>query len=125
MAKVVEPKRQKLKEAEEVLEKANKKLKEKQEALREVEENVENLRRKLMAAEAEQKNLNDQANLTKVRLERASKLTSALEDEGIRWKETADNIERQTELLIGDVFISSACIAYYGAFTGQYRYYYY
>jgi dynein heavy chain len=62
-----------------------------------------------------------QADLTKKRLERASKLTSALADEGVRWQQTADDIARRTQLLVGDVFVAAACIAYYGAFTGAYR----
>jgi hypothetical protein len=59
--------------------------------------------------------------LTRKRLERAGKLTSGLADEGIRWQATADQLQTQTELLVGDVFLSAACIAYYGAFTGSYR----
>lgn len=39
----------------------------------------------------------------------------------VRWAETAETIGASVELLVGDVFISSACIAYYGAFTGAYR----
>lgn len=62
-----------------------------------------------------------QADLTKNRLVRAGKLTSALADEGVRWQQTADTIQQQTDLLVGDVFLGSACIAYYGAFTGAYR----
>ena len=62
-----------------------------------------------------------QADLTKNRLVRAGKLTNALADEGVRWQQTADTIQQQTDLLVGDVFLSSACIAYYGAFTGAYR----
>ena len=62
-----------------------------------------------------------QAELTKKRLERAGKLTSALLDEGVRWKTTAETIQQETELLVGNVFLGSACIAYYGAFTGSYR----
>ena len=62
-----------------------------------------------------------QADLTKNRLVRAGKLTNALADEGVRWQQTADTIQQQTNLLVGDVFLSSACIAYYGAFTGAYR----
>jgi hypothetical protein len=63
-----------------------------------------------------------QVDLTRKRLERAGKLTSGLADEGIRWQATADQLQTQTELLVGDVFLSAACIAYYGAFTGSYRY---
>lgn len=62
-----------------------------------------------------------QADLTKKRLERAGKLTSALADEGVRWKSTAETLQAATDLLVGDVFLSAACIAYYGAFTGAYR----
>jgi hypothetical protein len=39
----------------------------------------------------------------------------------VRWKSTAETIQQQTELLVGDVFLGAACIAYYGAFTGSYR----
>jgi dynein heavy chain len=63
-----------------------------------------------------------QADLTRKRLERAGKLTSGLADEGVRWQATADQTKIQTDLLVGDVFLSAACIAYYGAFTGAYRY---
>jgi dynein heavy chain len=54
-------------------------------------------------------------------LERANKLTSGLSEEGVRWQETAAQLQTQIGLLVGDVFISAACIAYYGAFTGSYR----
>jgi hypothetical protein len=33
-------------------------------------------------------------------------------------QETANHIQIATDLLVGDVFLSAACIAYYGAFTG-------
>jgi len=62
-----------------------------------------------------------QAELTRKRLERAGKLTSGLSEEGVRWHATADQLQTQIDLLIGNVFISAACIAYYGAFTGSYR----
>lgn len=58
------------------------------------------------------------AELTKRRLARAGKLTSALGEEGVRWSAAADALAEQGEKLIGDVFLSAACIAYYGAFTG-------
>jgi dynein heavy chain len=65
--------------------------------------------------------LHAQAELTRKRLERANKLTSGLSEEGVRWQETAAQLQTQIGLLVGDVFISAACIAYYGAFTGSYR----
>ena len=121
VAKVVEPKKASLRKAEEMLETANRQLKEKQDTLQAVIDRVEALQNQLATAQREQQELNDQADLTKNRLVRAGKLTGALADEGVRWKMTAEQIQEQTILLVGDVFIGAACIAYYGAFTGSYR----
>ena len=52
---------------------------------------------------------------------RAEKLVVLLKDEGIRWKETVAILEDQIHKLIGDVFLSCACISYFGGFTGVYR----
>lgn len=121
VAKVVGPKRQKLREAETSLSDANRKLAEKQALLKQTQDRVDALKAQLQQAQQEQKDLNDQAEVTRKRLVAAGKLTSALADEGVRWQSTADTIQTQTDLLVGDVFLSAACIAYYGAFTGAYR----
>lgn len=55
------------------------------------------------------------------RMARAEKLVVLLKDEGIRWAETVETISGEIERLVGNVFISCACISYFGAFTGQYR----
>ena len=52
---------------------------------------------------------------------RASKLVILLKDEGIRWKETIVTINGEIERLVGNVFLSCACISYFGPFTGTYR----
>jgi len=106
VAKVVEPKKASLRKAEEMLETANRQLKEKQDTLQAVIDRVEALQNQLATAQREQQELNDQADLTKNRLVRAGKLTGALADEGVRWKMTAEQIQEQTILLVGDVFIS-------------------
>lgn len=62
-----------------------------------------------------------QAELTKARLERAEKLQGALGDEGVRWSQSAEDLGRAIELLVGDVFVSAAVISYQGAFTAPYR----
>ncbi|GBF88264.1 dynein heavy chain axonemal protein, partial [Raphidocelis subcapitata] len=121
VAKVVEPKRQALHAAQEQLDSANAALEEKQSALRAVVDRVEGLRRQLAETQAEQKRLNEQADLTRKRLERAGKLTSGLADEGVRWGATADAIGAATALLVGDVFLAAGAIAYLGAFTGAFR----
>jgi len=54
-------------------------------------------------------------------MRRAEKLVVLLADEGVRWKETVEVISDQIDRLVGNVFLSCACISYFGAFTGQYR----
>jgi dynein heavy chain len=52
---------------------------------------------------------------------RAEKLVVLLADEGVRWKETVGTMEEEIEQLVGNVFVSAACISYFGGFTGIYR----
>jgi len=52
---------------------------------------------------------------------RASKLVVLLKDEGVRWKENIESIGADIERLVGNVFLSCACISYFGPFTGTYR----
>lgn len=58
---------------------------------------------------------------SRLRMGRAEKLVVLLADEGVRWKETVEIIVGDIEKLVGNVFLSCACISYFGAFTGQYR----
>lgn len=57
----------------------------------------------------------------KARMNRAEKLVVLLKDEGIRWTSTVATLEDQINKLIGDVFLSCACISYFGGFSGVYR----
>eukprot|EP00899_Mesostigma_viride_P007437 jgi/Mesvir1/16695/Mv15092-RA.1 len=121
VSKVVEPKRLKLAEAEATLNEANARLMEKQSQLQQVEEEVAALEAALEQAQNESQSLAAQNEQTTKRLARAGKLTSGLADEQVRWKATADEIQQAAALLVGDVFLSAACVSYYGAFTGPYR----
>lgn len=56
--------------------------------------------------------------ISKDRMRRAEKLVVLLADEGVRWKETVEIISDQIIKLVGNVFLSCACISYFGAFTG-------
>lgn len=52
---------------------------------------------------------------------RAEKLVVLLADEGVRWKNDVTIMNDQIKKLVGNVFLASACISYFGAFTGAYR----
>lgn len=60
-------------------------------------------------------------NRDQARMGRAEKLVVLLVDEAIRWKETVEGLDKDIYELVGNVFLSCACISYFGAFTGVYR----
>ena len=70
---------------------------------------------------AEKDRLQFESDQTAARLIRAEKLTNGLNSEGVRWKATIDTLAQEHTNLIGDCFLSCACISYYGGFTGSYR----
>ena len=74
-----------LREAETVLERVMTQLKEKQDALAEVEAKITALQNQYDRSVAEKEELSRNIQQTADRLQRASKLTSALADEEIRW----------------------------------------
>lgn len=90
---VVEPKRVALRGAEAMLIAANAHLQEKQAALKAVVAKVAALEKALAAAQGEQASLKQQASVTATRLQRAAKLTSGLQEEGVRWGQSAHQIE--------------------------------
>jgi dynein heavy chain len=54
-------------------------------------------------------------------MRRAEQLVVLLKDEGIRWEATVKQLGIEIEKLVGDVFLSCACISYFGGFSGSYR----
>jgi dynein heavy chain len=121
VAKEVGPKKAKLEEMNLQLSTANATLAQKQAELKAVLDKVELLQEQCDDTVAEKKRLADEAEITKDRLVRAGKLTSGLADEHVRWKATVETMGKGIGDLVGDVFLSAACISYYGAFTGPYR----
>lgn len=62
-----------------------------------------------------------QVDLCSKKLERAEQLIGGLGGEKTRWSETAHNLGELYNNLTGDILISSAIVAYLGAFTSSYR----
>lgn len=95
----------------------NKKL----EDLRAVQEYVANLTANKNRLQAQKDDLEFTMNRDEARMKRAEKLVVLLADEAVRWKETVESLDIEIEQLVGNVFLSCACISYFGAFTGVYR----
>lgn len=119
--KKVAPKQEKYEEVSKVLKKAKDALSVKQAELKEVTDKVAALEAACLSMEQEKKQLEEDMDRCEKRMGRAEKLVVLLEDEGIRWKETVDAMVKEIEELVGNVFISAACISYFGGFTGSYR----
>ena len=121
VAKEVEPKKKKVAEMKEEMDKAQALLDEKRAALKTVVDKVEALNVLCSQTVAEKEDLQTQSDLTANRLIRAEKLTSGLADEGVRWRESVVTLGEKSILLIGDTFLACAAVSYYGPFTGKYR----
>jgi dynein heavy chain, axonemal len=119
--KQVAPKKTRLDEAQQSLESTRAKLAEKAAALADVEMQLDRLKATYENSVSSKKMLVEKMEETTRRLSRASKLTTALADEQIRWTESVAKLGIQIESLVGNSFLSSACIAYFGAFTSSFR----
>ncbi|KAJ3188443.1 Dynein heavy chain 3, axonemal [Gaertneriomyces sp. JEL0708] len=121
VAKVVAPKKQALAKAEGELAVEMEKLNEKQAQLREVEEKMAALEKQFQEMSAKKVDLEKQVDLVGKKLVRAEQLIGGLGGEKDRWTEAARTLGITYENLTGDVLLSSAVIAYLGAFTLSYR----
>eukprot|EP00002_Diphylleia_rotans_P006932 TRINITY_DN1638_c0_g1_i1.p1 TRINITY_DN1638_c0_g1~~TRINITY_DN1638_c0_g1_i1.p1 ORF type:complete len:4126 (-),score=976.49 TRINITY_DN1638_c0_g1_i1:597-12974(-) len=119
--KSVEPKRERLRIAEDSLEQTRKALEASKGKLREVEDNIDELERKYSDSVAKKEELARKVEECTLKLERAHKLINGLGGEGDRWKETVRQLDESIYNLPGDIVISAGTIAYLGVFTAAYR----
>ncbi|VDO08408.1 unnamed protein product [Rodentolepis nana] len=119
--RTVEPKRKRLEAANKELDIMVTNLRSKQAALKDIEDKIAALQATYDKSVAEKKALEHNLALTAARLKRAGKLTTALSSEQEHWRDSIEKCEVQLGNVVGDVFISAACVAYYGAFTIEFR----
>ncbi|KAJ3328189.1 Dynein heavy chain 7, axonemal [Blyttiomyces sp. JEL0837] len=121
VAKVVGPKKESLAKAEGELAVEMAKLNAKRAELKEVEDKMEALESSFRAMTQKKADLEQQVDLCGKKLVRAEKLIGGLGGEKDRWSDAAKTLTITYNSLIGDVLLSSAVIAYLGAFTSSYR----
>lgn len=119
--KDIEPKIRKRDAAENELRQVMAVLKYKQNQLAEVEAKIQALRDDLDQKQKEMQAVQDRYDVNSLRLARAGRLQAALSDEEIRWRETVAQLSDELVAVPGDVLVASACIAYLGAFSIDYR----
>lgn len=121
VAKVVAPKRERLKEAEGKLEIQMQKLNQKRAELKLVINRLQALNDDFEEMNVKKKVLEGNIEICSQKLIRAEKLISGLGGEKDRWTEAARQLGIRYDNLTGDVLLSSGTVAYLGAFTVDYR----
>ncbi|GLI65190.1 hypothetical protein VaNZ11_008652 [Volvox africanus] len=119
--KEVEPKRQKLREAEGQLEVVMGALRAKQAELKLVMDKLARLDADLQDKKRRKEKLEHDVHMCTVKLERAEKLISGLGGEKSRWTTAARSLGELYIKLTGDVLLAAGQIAYLGPFTAGYR----
>jgi dynein heavy chain len=121
VAKVVAPKKEALREAQEKLSVAMADLEKKRSSLRDVQDKLAKLEQKLEANKKKKLDLENQVDLCTKKLDRAEQLIGGLGGEKDRWSQAAKDLGEKYVNLTGDVLISAGLVAYLGAFTSAFR----
>ncbi|XP_059151038.1 dynein axonemal heavy chain 3-like [Physella acuta] len=121
VVKVVAPKKESLMAAEAALSVQMAKLKVKQAELKSVTDKLQALNDNLAQKQTEKKNLEDNIELTKVKIDRANKLISGLGGEKERWTQNVEELNETYDNIVGDVLISAGLVAYLGPFILDFR----
>uniref|UniRef100_A0A8C9MKD6 Dynein axonemal heavy chain 12 n=1 Tax=Serinus canaria TaxID=9135 RepID=A0A8C9MKD6_SERCA len=117
----IEPKKERLKVAEESLAVTMELLNQKRGELAEVEGRLAALEKTFAEKTEEKARLEFQVDLCAKKLERAEKLIGGLGGEKTRSVKTACDLQVEYDNLTGDILISAGVIAYLGAFTAGFR----
>ncbi|KAI3358460.1 hypothetical protein L3Q82_014895 [Scortum barcoo] len=121
VAKVVAPKKERLKLAQDELGIQMEMLAVKRAELKKVEDRLQSLNDDLDAMVKKKKELEDNIELCSQKLIRAEKLIGGLGGEKDRWTEAARQLGIRYTNLMGDILLSSGTVSYLGAFTVDYR----
>ncbi|XP_054243607.1 dynein axonemal heavy chain 12 [Indicator indicator] len=121
VSKIVAPKKDRLREAEQSLAETMTLLNQKREELAAVENRLADLEQTFTEKTEEKARLEFQVDQCAKELERAEKLIGGLGGEKSRWSNAANDLQDIYDNLTGDVLISAGVIAYLGAFTAEFR----
>ncbi|KAF7668491.1 hypothetical protein LDENG_00010030 [Lucifuga dentata] len=121
VAKIVAPKKERLKEAEDELAVQMEMLAGKRAELQSVVDRLQSLNDALDAMIKKKKELEDNIELCSQKLIRAEKLIGGLGGEKDRWTEVSQQLGIRYINLTGDILLSSGIVSYLGAFTVDYR----
>ena len=121
IAKVVIPKMDSLRLKEGELAAANKKLADANAELQTAQDALDEMQLRFDTAMAEKQKLQDEADLTKKRMDAANALISGLAGEKVRWTEQSAEFADEISRLVGDCAVACAFMSYCGPFNKTFR----
>lgn len=119
--KVVKPKQQQLKEAQESSSAAQALWDSALDRLRAVEAEMKKLMDEFEATKAEEDKLKAQKEDCEKKFKRANSLIEKLAGEKVSWQSSLASQRIARENIVGDILVCSGCIAYLGVFVQVYR----
>jgi len=121
VARMVNPKRQAVAQAEKTLRMSEKELAKIKAELKALGEQLEQLRSQFSEKTAEQTDLKEKADLMERRLVAAERLIAGLDSERTRWTKDMQELDARRERLVGDCMLCSSFLSYAGGFTYDFR----
>jgi dynein heavy chain, axonemal len=121
VVKVVAPKRARLAEAEGKVAVATEALQEARGRLRSIEEKLAGLQAEMNENVRKKHQLEEDIDLTTVRLERAEQLMNGLGSEQTRWVQAVTQLSAEKAGHAGTMALAAGAVAYLGPFTSHYR----
>eukprot|EP00741_Cyanophora_paradoxa_P016051 tig00000042_g15496.t1 len=117
----VQPKRDKLAEANKKLEDANAILQKDRDKVATLEAKLAKLTATFEHATEEKNAAMAVAEKTQQRADIAQRLVNGLSDEKVRWTQTIEQFSKIESTLVGDMLLAAAFVSYIGAFSARYR----
>ncbi|KAL0208847.1 hypothetical protein P9112_011434 [Eukaryota sp. TZLM1-RC] len=117
----VEPKRQRLAEANASLDESRSKLATVKSRVAKLEKRLAALQEQFEDATAQKNEVIATAKKTQERLELANRLVNGLSSEKVRWSQSVDWLKQREVNLVGDVLLAAAFVSYVGPFNRSFR----
>jgi dynein heavy chain len=119
--RTVAPKREKLRMAQENLDKKQATLREAKGKLQEIQDKLANLQLQYDEKLGLKEKLKKESDLTELKLSRAEQLVSGLSGEKSRWESSIKSYSEAIGYLVGDCLLAAAFLSYAGPFNSAYR----
>ena len=121
LLKIVNPKREKVKEMNEMLAKVRASLAEKRKKLKEVEDKIDALEKTFKEKMDLKQSLEAKINDSNKKLERAGKIIKGCAGQKVRWEEDVSRLTKEYDYLVGNCLVAAGMLCYCGPYTSKFR----